>query len=440
MGTSDIDLASARTFALHAGGTFVLQVAGALTGGASVLISARSLGPEGQGIAYSLVALGTVPSALLGGGLVGAIVRLGSPSRGRGSLAGVARAAASLSALGALVVTAILVLGDDALRRGITAAVLGAVVLLSVLVPVDLALAGLLRSTGRMTLVAAIDLGESLVVLALLVVAGARPGPLEPGQVVLFFALGLVASIVTSLAAARHLGILAAHGQDAVATTYLGIAMPLSLGAGLQLAVFRFDVVGVRALLGEAAAGLYSVAARIAEPALLLPGAVSAVVTSRSSRLSADDLRRTTPTIFWVALLASALPVAVLAVGAHFLVTALFGAAYGNAIPLVVGIAISRALVGSGLILSEDMNQRGHHWTTVSVACGVLAAVGPALLVVRGGSVETAAWAIAVIGVVFVLLSLEAYRRTAELPWGELLASASPRRLVERVRVLRHAA
>jgi TRAP-type uncharacterized transport system fused permease subunit len=86
------------------------------------------------------------------------------------------------------------------------------------------------------------------------------------------------------------------------------------------------------------------------------------------------------------------------------------------------------------------MNQRGHHWTTVSVACGVLAAVGPAMLVVRGGSVETAAWAIAVIGVVFVLLSLEAYRRTAQLPWGELLASASPRRLVERVRVLRHAA
>lgn len=437
MDAQDVDLLSARSFSRQAGSTFGLQLAAAIVGGLTVLVCARTLGPADQGIAYSLVAMGTVPPALLGGGLVGAIISLCSPEARRGSLRGVAQAVVVVCVLSLGAVTLLLATGEGFGERG-TVTSLGAVLVLSVLVPVDLALSGVLRSTGRVSTAALIDLAESLVVL-LAVLAFAHLGDLDPIDVILSFATGLVASIVWTAGSVRRLGGADTMLRDRLVSTssLLRMAVPLSLGAGMTLAVFRFDVVWVRALLGEAAAGVYSVAARIAEPALLLPGAVSAVVTSRSARGPQDTLRRTTPTIFWSAALSSMVPVLGLSIAAAVMVEPLFGPDYLPAVPLVLALGLSRALLGSGLILSEDMNQRGHRWMPVLVAAGLVVAGAGATPVVRGSSLGLAAGVVAGLGALFVVLSLFVYRRSTGARWSELLTAGSPARILAQGRGLR---
>jgi hypothetical protein len=101
---------------------------------------------------------------------------------------------------------------------------------------------------------------------------------------------------------------------------------------------------------------------------------------------------------------------------------------------LVGGVALSRALLGGSLILSEDMNQRGHQWRAVAVA-GVL--VATALIVVGllpGRAIDAAGWAIAGLGAALAVTAMWSYCGTASMTVREMLAAGRPLRLVTGIR------
>ena len=107
----------------------------------------------------------------------------------------------------------------------------------------------------------------------------------------------------------------------------------------------RFDTFVVNAVAGNAALGVYTVAARVADVVWLVPYSVALVVLPRASGGTAAELDRSTPRLAVRTLGLSLVVAVLLAVAAWAGLSAVFGAAFAGALPALAGAAARRRRV-----------------------------------------------------------------------------------------------
>ena len=325
------------------GFTAVLTAASANAVVAAVLgvITARSLGPSGQGTltaATTCVAIASI-AATLG---TGVSLRLRStPAPAPDDI----RAFAGLSALmaaggGAVAAVLFVLLGLDATSP----ALVGGILAFGATSIIARQVAEVVQAYDRVA-ASILSVGVGVVVQIAAFAAFVVAGRASVGTAVLCGIVGALAQGAFGLAAIRRFspparpswaparwGELIRHGSPNVAQ-----------GLGL-IAIQRLDRLFIAALVGASAAGVYAVAATVAETARVVSTAVGQLlfVRTASARAYTVAVRR----VYLAGLALQVAALAVLAATAPVVVPAVFGDGYGGAVPLVQGLAVAELFGG----------------------------------------------------------------------------------------------
>lgn len=187
---------------------------------------------------------------------------------------------------------------------------------------------------------------------------------------------------------------------------------------------YRLDLFLVNLLAGPHAAGLYSVAVKLAEQVWIISQAVSTVVFPRLSAMVQDEAgrRSLTPAIaratLWVTLLASG----VLAALGQPLIELMFGAEFRGAALMFLLLLPGIALFSCSRVLANDLAARGLVSVNFAMAIGalVLNTVGNVVLIPRYGAFGAAAVTSAVYGLDLVV-RLALQRRFTSADWRTIV-------------------
>jgi len=189
------------------------------------------------------------------------------------------------------------------------------------------------------------------------------------------FSSGIVASGLFALGVVLRLsrGRLAPHGD--VMRHALGFGGYVHVGAVAQFLVFKIDVVIVNALGGPVAAGVYALAASIAETVWYVGRSVESVILPRIARARGTEAQQISATALRVTAGGSVLVAAGLAIAAPTLVTALLPA-YGAAIRLLWLLLPAAVIAGVYIVAAGDLRGRGQPAVVAVVSvCALVANV-----------------------------------------------------------------
>lgn len=220
-------------------------------------------------------------------------------------------------------------------------------------------------------------------------------------------------------------------------------AMPL-VGAGLLVAVYlRVEQVMVREFLGDAAAGVYFAAARLAEQWAAMPGLIITAVypvLAQGQAEAAGQEQRMQRLFDALTLLGLLLATGVTLLG-PWLIPLLFGAKYQAAVPVLLVLAWTAPVIFSGAARAQWLLLTGHtvyHIPSALLGIAVNVAVGLWALP-RFGPVGAAAGAlVGYVGSAFVTSWLFLpLRPCARLQTRAFLLPFAPHRIRELIRLIR---
>lgn len=185
----------------------------------------------------------------------------------------------------------------------------------------------------------------------------------------------IAATLILLVWAARHIGF--GRWDLPLARQSLKFGAKNHLSGTMQLANFRLDQLFVGGIGGDAALGIYSTAVAWAETLFYLPDVLSQV--QRPDILRADKKKAAENAAHGVrlALIATAVSVALMIALAPFLVTDIFGAKYSEAVGMLrvlaigaLGIAVTKVLV------SAMVSQNKPLATALPLAASLIVTIG----------------------------------------------------------------
>ncbi len=344
-------------------GTFVRQVLSALLGLATAGVTARWLGPTGNGMLAVALLLPASLSTFLNLGLAPAGIYFLSSSRiGFRQLIEVYIRLVAWMSLFGMIVGLLLIGYSGSLFRGVEPWVL---IVALMLFPVNLA-SFLLQATFQglqdFRSFNLILLGQSAI-YCLAVVAVALTSPSNVILVLCAQIATQVAVVIWSLNWLRPLFLAPCDRVDAAeaSSALLRYGLKSHLGSVVSYINYRADLVLVNLFLGPEVSGVYAIAALIGERIWLIPQAVGTVLFPRLSLLSRieADQRVLTPIVarwvlsvtFCAALLVAALSVPLIAFG--------FGPRYTGAVAPLFVLLPGFVLASSSQVLANDIAARG---------------------------------------------------------------------------------
>jgi O-antigen/teichoic acid export membrane protein len=400
-------------FVGHVNAVFVTYVANAALAFAVAVLVARALGPEGRGVYALFLLTASLTQAVLSLGLgVSAVYHL---SKGALPLARVVAntqhvtlASAVVSAL--LVLAAWPLLGERLTDEGVP------YWLFIAAVPLFLdytALTMVLQGVSRFLAMNAVIIAQPLVLLALLA-AGIAAGDVGTTEALAYWCAATAAGVVLALALL---------GRDALSPALLRVdtaslgeqvrfGVQGQIGNLVQLLNYRLDQYIVLLFVSTAGVGIYAVSATVSQSVWFGANAVAAVLMPRLTASDAEDAARTTPLVCRNTLLVSALAALALGVASPWLVPALFGSDFEDAVePLLWLLPGTVALAGSK-VLASYIFSRGLPLTNSLITVGALGVTLVAdFALIPAFGVPGAAIASSLAYGVHFALSLAAYRR-----------------------------
>lgn len=402
----------------------VLGAAGSNALAAAVLgvITARTLGPEGQGelTAVTTTAAVVVVGAVLG---TGASLRLrGEPFPADSDVRAFTGLSLLLAPLGGAASSAVV-----ALIRSTTTTELLLVFILGLFAVLAYQACQVVQAYGSVSRsLAAAGLGVAAQVVAFSIsaflghasVVSALSAAILGSAAQCAFA---VASVHSHIAAMRPSwtsltwGQLIRHGSPTV-----------GYGLGL-IGMQRMDRLVLVAVAGATAGGIYAVAASLAEVVRISSGAIGQLlfVRAASSRGAPDSVSR----IYALAVVIQVAGIAALGALAPVLVPPIFGNAYSDAIPLVRGLLVGEFFLGLALMDARILLGRGQ-FVTVSLLTVTMFVVSlPVyLLAIRAwaswGAVVGSIALYAAYSIALLAIRFSDHRRARDSPENPLLGAA----------------
>lgn len=386
---------------------------------------ARALHAEGYGLYAWVLATVALFSMLSEAGLNRLLIRdIGrEPERGPGLVSAVTRLRLGLAALAFAVMVGVFLVTPTDRAHFVGLCIAGATLFLGAAgLTFDAALYGIEQARYS-------GVGQILVTVAGAVfgVAAVLLGLGLPG---LFASVGLAEGVRVAYLYARlgRCGLRPAWDQRIPLAGVLRDAVPYAALGVLGMVYFRIDTVMLAPMRGDAEAGIYTVAFKLFEVLLFVPGTLAAVVLPRMARYHTDDADRLRAShIRLTRLLAgAAVPVAVgLWVASPLLVETLFGAEYAASVPVLRLLAVTfvfhclhtpnATLVLSGSVLAPVV------WLSVYTAgCNVLL---NAYFIPRYGAPAAAATTLASEIISWVIFTAFIHQRIVRLHgWSGALA------------------
>lgn len=353
-------LGSLRSFTSEAGRAFLAQICVTILGAATLVLTARDLGPRGQGEASTVLALAVLLGVTIGGSVLPSVVHLSARDVGAEEL----RAGAMVVGVttGGLLGLVFFLAGLSEAVRSLIGEVDSATVFAGALVaasaPIDRASNGLLRARGLVTASSVIDVAESVVVLVIVSVLWVG-NLLTPASAVVAYGLGVASSgIVAAIGAGVH-RMRREHVRGAVVRAISRFGRPVWMGYLVQYGLYRLDLILLNSIAGPGAAGSYAVAARLSETVGLVPAAAGQVVSPRSAHLDRPELAASTPRIFWAVATVSAILGATAAVLAPHLIRLLFGEGFEGVTTTAQVLLMAVVVLAPTRVLSEELVQIG---------------------------------------------------------------------------------
>jgi O-antigen/teichoic acid export membrane protein len=391
---------------------FANLAAAALTFAAGVLI-ARALGPDGRGVYALFVLSASIAQAVLGLGLaVAAVYYLG---KGAYSAARVTANGQHITIFAAVVCGLLALLlwpliGQDSLDRGAPYWLF----ILAVPLLVDYNyLTAVLQGLSRFLAMNAVVLIQPAALLVLAVAAIAS-GDLGSGGAVALWAASVGVALLLALAllgrSALSPELLRFDAPSMAAQVRFGVQG--QIGNLLQILNYRLDQYLVLAFVSTAAVGIYAVSSMLSQIIWFLPNAVAAVLLPRLTAATPDDAAGTTPVACRNTLMVSALAALALGVVAPWLIPALFGGDFDDAVvPFVWLLPGAVALAGSKVLTSYIFSQGRPLTNSLVTAVALAVTIVADLILIPSLEVTGAAIASALAYVTHFALSLVAYGR-----------------------------
>jgi len=395
----------------HVNLVFLTYVANAaLTFGVAVLV-ARALGPEGRGVYALFLLSASITQAVLSLGLgVAAIYYLGKRTYTLSRIVANSQQVmlASVFVSGLLVLLAWPVLGGPLADRDVPYWAFAFAVPLFLNYNV---LTAVLQGSSRFLAMNAVIIVQPLVLLALLA-AGAALGDIDTTAAVLFWCGATLAATVLAL------GLLGAPAlRELLRVDWASMREQVSFGMQgqvgnlIQLLNYRLDQFFVLLFVSTAGVGIYAVAVTMSQSVWFVANAVAAVLLPRLTAAEAGDAARTTPLVCRNTLLVSALGAVGLGAVSPWLVEALFGADFGDALaPLLWLLPGTVALAGSKILASYIFSQGRPLVNSAITAVALVVTLVADVVLIPAFDVTGAAAASSLAYGVHFALSLWAYR------------------------------
>lgn len=365
-----------RRLRFSVGGTFGFQLAALAVSTAGAVVTARALGPEGQGLVSVAMLAPSILVLVLNGGLsVANVYYAAQEPRSVPQLITNTAVYIALASIAAALVTAGLAATgvlEDVLPGVSTRLIVLAVALLPFLLAQDL-FGGILRGRQWIVYVSAADLVQAtaglIALVALLDITSNGPA----GAVGAYLVAAVAAASMIQLGLRR-----------ACAAPHRGVDRPMFgrmlrfgghnyLANVVQFFIFRLDVMILNIVTGALAVGLYSVAFKIGEALWLFPHAVGLVMLSRAAALSDDDLNRSTPRVFGATLAVSTLAALGVATLGPVVIRVLFSSAFSDAYTPLLWLLPGITLMGCGSVLGNEIAGRGRPAYNAAAAAVALA-------------------------------------------------------------------
>jgi O-antigen/teichoic acid export membrane protein len=318
-------MATRKSFTATAAATFGTNIAVAVVSLLNVLITARTLGPDGRGELALLTTIAILTASLSAFGLYEANANMGGREPGlRGPLAANSLVLSlALGGVAAAVVAALVALfpaiggGTDPALQALALAVIPVLILQSSLITLIQSQYGfgVTNAAWLLAPLTNLALNGTLAVLGLLTVGSA---------VLVWIAGQLVATALLVWHAVR--GLPGAPRPDRrLAGQMLSFGSRTHLGRVMTMGNYRLDQWFVGAIAGQRELGLYSVAVAWAEALFYLPTALGMVQRPDLVRASPSDAGARTAVVFRAALLLTALLAVGLVIAAPILCVGFFG-------------------------------------------------------------------------------------------------------------------
>jgi O-antigen/teichoic acid export membrane protein len=421
-------MATRKSFTATAAATFGTNIAVAVVSLLNVLVTARTLGPDGRGELALLTTIAILTASLSAFGLYEANANMGGREPElRGPLA--ANSLVLALALGSVAAAAVAALvavfpaiggGTDPALQALALAVIPVLILQSSLITLIQSQYGfgVTNAAWLLAPLTNLALNGTLAVLGLLTVGSA---------VVVWIVGQLVATALLVWHAVRGLpGV--PRPDRRLARDMLSFGTRTHLGRVMTMGNYRLDQWFVGAIAGQRELGLYSVAVAWAEALFYLPTALGMVQRPDLVRASPSDAGARTAVVFRAALLLTALLAVGLVIAAPILCVGFFGEDFRGSIDDLRVLAfgafgiVALKLLGNALI-AQSKPMRAN--IGVAVAFAATVALDLLLIPSHGGLgaaiASTAAYTAGGVAIVIVFSRTLGRRRSELVPRGNEL-------------------
>jgi O-antigen/teichoic acid export membrane protein len=421
-------MATRKSFTATAAATFGTNIAVAVVSLLNVLVTARTLGPDGRGELALLTTIAILTASLSAFGLYEANANMGGREPElRGPLA--ANSLVLALALGGVAAAAVAALvavfpaiggGTDPALQALALAVIPVLILQSSLITLIQSQYGfgVTNAAWLLAPLTNLALNGTLAVLGLLTVGSA---------VVVWIVGQLVATALLVWHAVRGLpGV--PRPDRRLARDMLSFGTRTHLGRVMTMGNYRLDQWFVGAIAGQRELGLYSVAVAWAEALFYLPTALGMVQRPDLVRASPSDAGTRTAVVFRAALLLTALLAVGLVIAAPILCVGFFGEDFRGSIDDLRVLAfgafgiVALKLLGNALI-AQSKPMRAN--IGVAVAFAATVALDLLLIPSHGGLgaaiASTAAYTAGGVAIVIVFSRTLGRRRSELVPRGNEL-------------------
>jgi O-antigen/teichoic acid export membrane protein len=421
-------MATRKSFTATAAATFGTNIAVAAVSLLNVLVTARTLGPDGRGELALLTTIAILTASLSAFGLYEANANMGGREPElRGPLA--ANSLVLALALGGVAAAAVAALvavfpaiggGTDPALQALALAVIPVLILQSSLITLIQSQYGfgVTNAAWLLAPLTNLALNGTLAVLGLLTVGSA---------VVVWIVGQLVATALLVWHAVRGLpGV--PRPDRRLARDMLSFGTRTHLGRVMTMGNYRLDQWFVGAIAGQRELGLYSVAVAWAEALFYLPTALGMVQRPDLVRASPSDAGARTAVVFRAALLLTALLAVGLVIAAPILCVGFFGEDFRGSIDDLRVLAfgafgiVALKLLGNALI-AQSKPMRAN--IGVAVAFAATVALDLLLIPSHGGLgaaiASTAAYTAGGVAIVIVFSRTLGRRRSELVPRGNEL-------------------
>jgi O-antigen/teichoic acid export membrane protein len=220
---------------------------------------------------------------------------------------------------------------------------------------------GILVGIGSIKTANVVRLVQAVTTVGL--IAGAVALDLGVFAVVVAVVIGAaLATVLSAVAAGRHRELpddLAGQADATWLRQQLHYGARDHLGNVVQFLNYRLDQFLVASIVNVTALGVYSVAVAVAELLWVFPQAAGAVIFSKSSRGTADEMNRFTPKVFAASVVVTVAAGLVLIVVGRPLITRLFGSGFDRAYTAMLLLLPGAVLLGPAKVLTNELAGRG---------------------------------------------------------------------------------